>query len=431
MYFSVLTLHGLLLALHWCDICVGVYVCVHASCACCCRNLSLSQAVFGGVRRLEALGTVRRLPSAAAAAAVPAPAASDVLLHAVTPQAASPSARGSSSIRVPPQRETVYVHRIVPKADALLRRNGMRSLLQHLLQQLETAFRDPHVHPTSSSVVTVHVLEPLSTANSAELQRSLFEELQTLKEKEGQRLLQLNIEQVELQIHPEQTDRHSTAADASAVIRASSRGGCWLEPEHTAGIQGTDTSDCDLHTLKQQGQQRLPAEVSTADNSAAPSPLLSELNTPEDSMSREGASTGTVTAETSVRSSTSPRSANEGAQLPLPWDEKEADSSSSKSSAAAAAEAEQTAPLVPLKGVSDAQLAAKRAAAQRAGSTYIYDFLGLIRTEVMQQWRDRQQALAAAGEKRELQIPKRLMEVCSRDKHGQKGRQIHAVLLML
>ena len=379
--------------------------------------------MFSELHRLEAQGTVRRLPSGAAAVAVPPAASTDVLLHVVTPRQPPLPAGTAAPVRTPPMRETVHIHRIVPKADFLLQRDGMKQLLQHLLHQLEAVFRDPHIHQTSSSSVTLQLLESQTPERQAELQKCLFEELQSLKANEGQRLLQLNVERVELKIpqvfagndKPTAAAGDGGAAPQQVMLRSSSRGGCWLEPEATPGFQRTlgYEGDCDMHSAaaaemlqqQQQPQQQrslMTTEASTAENSAAPSPLLSEIQTPENGMSREVMSTETASGEPSLRSAVSSLS-REATALPPAWEKGE--------TAAAAAEAERTAPLVPLKGVSDGQLAAKRAAAQRAGSTYIYDFLGLVRNQIQQQWQDTQRELTDAGDNRKLQIPEKLMEV--------------------
>ena len=386
---------------------------------------------------MRSLGTVRRLPSAAAAVAVPPAASTDLLLHAVSPKPPAPQSGSAAPLRAPALRPTVYVHRIIPMADVLLQQQGLQQLLQHLLQQLEAAFRDPHVHPTSSSTIVLQLLQQQTPARQAALQQALFEALQLLKEGEdGERLLRLNVEKVELRV-PQEAAAAAGAAAASGpaaasqqqqqqqqqqqlVIRASSRGGCWLEPEQVTvpgGAAGYD-GECDLHAsaaarLKQQQQQQqqhpLAPEASTAESSAAPSPLLSELFTPEGGSIREGEG-GSAAAAGSSSSSSGGSSIHRSSsctneRLPFSWGR--------GGTAAAAAEAERTAPLIPLKGITEEQLAAKRAAAQRAGSTYIYDFLGLINAELQQQWRRSQEALAASGDTRKLVVPNKLLEVCS------------------
>ena len=308
-------------------------------------------------------------------------------------------------------RETVYVHRVIPTAKPLVDRGGMQQLLQHLLQQIEAAFRDPNVQPTSSSAVVLQLLEPQSAEQHRELQKCLFEELQSLKATAGERLLQFNVEKIELRFPQSVPNTTATAAaPQQQILRASSRGGCWLELEETLG-NGDSTSydnECDMHASRaaqQPQQQPLTAEASTAESSTAPSPLLSESQTPEGRGSRE-ADVATADSSTTrpmlIMSSRSQSSEN----LPFSWTGREA-----AAAAAAAAEAERTAPLVPLMGISETQLASKRAAAQRAGSTYIYDFLGLIRAELQQQWLHAQQELKETGDCRKFEIPQKLMEV--------------------
>ncbi|XP_026193591.1 acetyl-CoA carboxylase [Cyclospora cayetanensis] len=405
------------------------------------RNLSLSQAVFADLKRLQSEGTVRRLPSVAASAAVPPAASADILLHALTPKKPSAVPGAPATRRTPPLRDTVYVHRIVADAEPLLEGNGMQQLLQLLLQQLEAAFRDPHVHPTSSSSITLQLLPPQTEEKRAALQAAFFEGLQTLKATEGERLLQLNVEKLDLKV-PQAVSSPGVSLEDTVpeqqVLRASSRGGCWLEPQETQGLPASALYDreCDLHTSpsaefqapqQQQLQPRqpeLPLEVSTAESSTVPSPLPSELQTPETGGSREAEASTPAdrTAAEQFRTSIESHSSDD---FSVSWTRHGSSRGTGGcqvgARTAAAAEAERTAPLVVLKGINEAQLAAKRAAAQRAGSTYIYDFLGFIKAELRQQWQRSQQELVDAGDSRILQVPEKLVE--AREFHmGEDGK---------
>ncbi|PHJ25261.1 acetyl- carboxylase acc1 [Cystoisospora suis] len=308
------------------------------------------------------------------------------------PQAESSTAGGTAPAQAKPRNaaqtpQNVFVRRLVFSNEIQKDLSGLSRVFLDLLDVLDRCSNDPRVSATASGHLFVHIVPPLdmSAAAAAEQFKKLMKRFQS---EHNERCLRLHVDQIEVKMHLKNGQGTEVDDDRQQVLRLSVRS--------RQGRPHTEVAEDVPHLLTGDPlahRRLMPHESEGEPDTAEGRAPGSGVSTETTRTSRES-SASSFPSKSGLRRAVSAPTSQQSEQV-----RQFSKTGTTPSLATAAATEERGRSLAFARPPGDGSAGSEiypypefdrismlRSAARRAGSTYIYDFLGLLEVALLQSW---------------------------------------------